>query len=263
MTPRGFTAAPIWAACLVLSALLGLGCATVIDDVDVQQSLREAAARRDVGIDYLSKGRTALAIRELVHAKTLDPKDPKTLLWLGEAHRRRGRLEEARGYMESAVTLDPGCHDARLNLSGLLILMERYPASIAHAQELIDDPTYEAPWRAYNNLGWAELQQGRYADARDAFEHALDFHQNYWPARLNLGILALEEGRQREAIAEFSQVLDRSPVGATMEANYHIAVAYVSLGERGEALSHFESVMASDPESSWAKRSREHLESLR
>ena len=44
--------------------------------MDAQQSLREAAARRDVGIDYLAKGRTALAIRELAHAKTLDPKDP-------------------------------------------------------------------------------------------------------------------------------------------------------------------------------------------
>ncbi|MFP8874872.1 MAG: tetratricopeptide repeat protein [Myxococcota bacterium] len=263
MTIHGFTAAPIWAACLVLSASLGLGCVTVIEDVDAQQSRREAAARRNVGIDYLAKGRTALAIRELAHAKTLDPKDPKTLLWLGEAHRRRGRLEEARGYMESAVTLDPGYHDARLNLSGLLILLKRYPASIEHAQELLDDPTYEAPWRAYNNLGWAELQQGRYAEAKDAFEHALDFYQNYWPARLNLGILALEEGRQHEAIAEFTRILDRSPAGAAVEANYHIAVAYVSLGEAGEALAHFESVMASDPESSWAKQSQDYLESLR
>ena len=259
-----FTTASAGAASLVFLAVLGIGCATMPDeDQDPNRNLREAAARRDVGIDYLAKGRTALAIRELGHSKALDPQDPKTLLWLGEAHRRRGRLDEARSYMEAAIELDPGYHDARLNLSGLLILMKRYREAIDQAQALIQDATYEAPWRAYNNQGWAELQQGRFQQAKDAFEHALDFHENYWPARLNLGILAMDEGREREAIDEFTQILDRSPQWVAAEANYRIAQAYVSLGERGEALSHFQLVLSSEPESSWGKQSQVYLESLR
>ena len=105
------------------------------------------------------------------------PRTPRPLLWLGEAHRRRGRLDEARSYMAAAIDLDPGYHDARLNLSGLLILMKRYGEAIDQAEALLQDATYEAPWRAYNNLGWAELQQGRFEQAKDAFEHALDFHE--------------------------------------------------------------------------------------
>ena len=90
------------------------------------QEHREAEARRNLGMDHLAKGRTALAIRELTHAESLNTTDSDTQLWLGESYRRKGRLKEAQRYAERAVRLDPENHDARLNLSGLYLQMGRF-----------------------------------------------------------------------------------------------------------------------------------------
>ena len=44
------------------------------------RSVTEAVAKRDLGIDYLSSRRTAMAIRELKASMQFDPSDPQTHL---------------------------------------------------------------------------------------------------------------------------------------------------------------------------------------
>ena len=61
----------------------------------------ESVAKRDLGIDYLSSGRTAMAIRELRASLQLDATDPSTHLWLGEAYRRKGKTEESEALLLS------------------------------------------------------------------------------------------------------------------------------------------------------------------
>ena len=59
----------------------------VIDPSEMTEDERkrdQARARRDLGIDYLSKGQNAIALRELVFAVKASPDDPATQLWLGE-----------------------------------------------------------------------------------------------------------------------------------------------------------------------------------
>ena len=48
-----------------------------------EKILEQANAKRDVGMDHLAKGRTAMAIRELLNSERLNPDDPETQLWLG------------------------------------------------------------------------------------------------------------------------------------------------------------------------------------
>ena len=251
------------AVVLGLVAGLGLACATPGFDPEVQQRHREADARRDLGMDHLAKGRTALAIRELTHAASLDDSDADTQLWLGESYRRKGRLEEARSYAERAVRLDPSNHDARLNLSGLYLQMEYFAEASQQAQALIDDPTYPTPWQAFNNKGWAEFRMKQYEQSRLSFEEALDYRPSYWPARLNLGILAESQGKTREAIEAFGRVVQGSPKRIAAEASFRTAEVYVALGSRPDAIQHFEASLVSSPDGPWSDRSRELLDILR
>ncbi len=260
--------APRGLALCGLAAALSLGCATEVvgptDDEVQTRTLAQASARRDLGIDHLTYGRTAMAIRELQFASERDPTDAKTWLWLGEGYRRKGRFEEAEGYMLQALAIAPDYQSAHLNLSGLYIQMERWDDSIAQSQILIDDALYPAPWRAYANKGWAELQDGRLAEARVSLELALDFRREYWPASLSLGILANLEGHGLEAIEHFERVIDRE-VGFSpeAEANFRIAEVYVSLGRRDKAVEHFEAAVAVAPEGTWAEESKRYLKLLR
>lgn len=244
--------------------LLGSGCASSgpVSPVS-EEDARIALAKRNVGIDYLANGRTPMAIRELQFAHELDPDDPVTTHWLGEAYRRRGLLDKALEHMLEAAEQLPNDADLNLNLAGLYVQLKRYPEAIEHSQILIDDPTFAAPWKAYTNKGWAELQLGETQKARLSFEQALDFRPSYWPARLNLGILDSQEGRKLQAIVNFEKVLERE-LGRSAEAetNYRLGETYISLGRRDKAVQYFKLAAERAPYDRWGQQSEEYLKLL-
>jgi Flp pilus assembly protein TadD len=41
----------------------------------------------------------------------------------------------------------------------------------------------------YNNLGWAYQQAGRLAEAKLAYQQAIEIDPEYWRARINLDVL--------------------------------------------------------------------------
>jgi type IV pilus assembly protein PilF len=250
---------------IAAGALTNAGCATT-PDVDPEQhasDLRIALAKRNVGVDHLANGRTPLAIRDLQFSYELNPEDPDTVQWLGEAYRRRGLLDKALEFMLRARAMDPADHDMLLNLTGLYVQLKRFTDAIEVSQVLIDDPTFPAPWQAFTNRGWAELQLGHTQEARASFEEALAFQPRYWPARLNLGILDAQEGRRLQAIVNFEKVLERN-IGesAQAETNYRLGEAYVSLGRRDKALEYFKVAAEKAPYNRWGQQSQEYLKLL-
>jgi len=264
--PAGRGAAAL--ALAVAGALLLPACSSTSGPSEKQQSL--AVAVRDVGIDHLSQGRTAMAIRKLLDAYDMDPTDPVTHLSLGEAYRRKGMLERAEEELLQAIALSDDTTDYNhqetvLNLSALYIQMKRYDDAIAQCRLLIVDPTFSSPWRALTNKGWAELKLGRIEAARRSFEEALDFHPRYAPAHLNLGILEQNERRMLAALRHFQLAVDgnQMPADAVAEANYRMAEIYVSIGKRGKAIEHFNVALDRSPYGQWAAQSRSYLELLR
>jgi len=251
-------------------AALSLGCATTKSlTPEEQQTIKQADALRDVGADHLTQGRTAMAIRKLQQAHSKNPKDAETLLWLGEAFRRKGMLDRAEENMLRAIELSENASDFTyqetvLNLSALYIQMNRYRETRELCQRLIDDPTFSSPWRPLTNRGWAEFQMGLYAEARKSYEAALDFFPSYWPAHLNLGILEQKEGRFLAAIQSFDRALATERMGydAAAEANYRMAEIYVSLGKRREAIEHFRVALERSPNGEWGEQSKTYLEML-
>ena len=255
---------PFFTRALLLCAL-SVGCVTTTTPgSDPASATVRAVAQRDLGLDYLSQGNTAMAIRKLQRAAELDPENAEILLWLGEGYRRKDRLEDAQVYMEKALALSPKSHEIRLNLSGLYIQMERYDDAIAQADVLVEDATFTAPWQALNNRGWAQFQQGQLDAAEASFEEALDYSPRFWPSSLNLGILSSERGRKREAIEHFTQVLEREPdTFALAETNYRIGEVYVGWGHRERAIDHFKAAFENSPNSSWGEESKGYLDLLK
>jgi len=250
---------------LLVVLLVGMsGCASSPTAEERERDLRIGLARRDVGIDYLSNGRTPMAIRELKHAHLLVPDDPVTTHWLGEAYRRRGLLDQALAYMLEARELDPASHELLMNLTGLYIQLGKFSEAVETSQQLIDDPTFPSPWRAYTNRGWAELQIGLLSDARKSFQEALAFKPNYWPAQLDLGILEAKSGRSLAAIVNFETVLEGKNLdeSAESEATYRLGEAYVAMGQRTKALEYFRRSAERMPAGHWAQQSEEYLKLL-
>ncbi len=256
-------------AALVLPAVLG--CATQTVSLDDPPAVSASRAKRDLGVDYLSSRRTAMAIRELTASLELDPSDPQTHLWLGEAYRRKGQTGRAEAFLVDAVRIasrneDPQTeHEARLNLSALLSQMGRHADAVEHCEALASDPTYSTPWRPLCNCGWAYMKLGRNADARKSFEEALDFFPRFGPALLNLGILEASEGHRLAAIRYLQRALEsgRLTPSGRAEANYRLGEIYVNLGRRDRAIAHFKDAAKVGPNVDWGSQSQAYLDLLR
>ena len=244
------------------------GCMTPVPNADDQSEeerlLDQARARRDLGIDYLSKGQNAIALRELVFSVESNPNDPITQLWIGEGYRRQGHNDIALKAMKRAVKINPSYREAHNNLAAFYIQLERYEDAIEHAQILIKDPLYAAPYKAFSNQGYAEMKLGRIASARKNFETALEFRSDFWPAALNLGLLEREAGNTVKAVQYFQKVI-KHPVGhgPRAEASFHVAQILVSMGHREKAIKYFIASVKTDPEGEWAEESRGYLKILR
>jgi len=257
-------------AALLCLLAVGTGCATTNLEAELEAH-KQAVAIRDVGIDHLSAGRTAMSIRKLQQALALDPDDPETVLWLGEAYRRKGMLVRAEEMLVRSIELssdDPtgrSHQEAILNLSALYIQMKRYDEAISLSEVLIQDPTFGSPWRPLTNRGWAQFQLGQLIEAERSYREALDFFPTYWPARLNMGILEQKRRRHVEAIREFEMALESGRLGpdAIAEVNYRLAEVYVALGRRQRAIEHFSVAAEQSPYGEWGTQSKSYLELLR
>lgn len=259
----------LWLAGLSL-LVLATGCATV-DPVDTESgAVSPARAKRDLGVDYLSTRRTAMAIRELRASLELDPADPETHLWLGEAYRRKGQTKEALDSFGEAASRAKRVkdiqteQDARLNLSALLSQMGRHKEALDHCEALAADPTFSSPWRALTNCGWALLQLGRYDEARAHFTHALEFFPRFGPALLDLGILEAKLNHSLAAAGAFEKAIASGHLGESgrAEANFRLGEIYVALGNREKAIDHFRAAVETGPSLEWGTQSQAYLDLL-
>ena len=254
-------------AALVLASLTLSGCASttyIVDETVVSESL----AKRDLGMDYLSSYRTAMAIRQLEASLALDATDPQTHLWLGEAYRRKGQTEKSENYLNDSIALSVAQKDtaseqqARLNLSAMLSQMGRYEESLPHCEKLSADATFSSPWLPLTNWAWALMQLGRDDEAREKLSDALDFFPNYSPALLNQGILEAKQGHRVAAIKAFEAALaaGRLQRSGRAEANFRLGEIYVALGHRENAVKHFSASVENAPHVDWGTQSQAYLE---
>jgi len=240
------------------------GCATSATPPVQEHRLRQAKSHFDIGLDHMNNARFAVALRELRVAENFDPKNPKIQVALAEAYMHKGKDEEAETHLRRALEVHSEFHDARLSLAALYLLTGNWQEAAKHSRILIDDPTFPGVWRAFTNLAVAQLAQNQLVEARKNLDLAIEFNPTYWPALLTRGILATEEGRQRDAISFLGLMLQQNSIpSARAEANYYLAEAHVSLGNREEAISHLKTAVAQTPDGQWGKKSEEYLKVLR
>lgn len=248
------------------STALALGCATGGSDAEKESIAQRARSHYDIGTDHVRTGQIEMALREYLAAASLEPLNPDYQLAVGLAYVRKQRYPEAEQHLKRAIEIAPDFHDARFNLSSLLIAMNRFDEARAEAQHLFDDPTFPAPWRALSNRGWAEYRLGRVDEARETFALARKFNPVYAPALLNLGILEAEQGRRPEAIQLFEALIAQRPAPSpevVAEANFRLGEIYVSLGKRNRAVEYLTAAVVKAPSGPWGRKSEQALKLLR
>jgi Tfp pilus assembly protein PilF len=248
----------------ILCAALATGCATSGTRAEQEAAAKRARSHYDIGVDHVNNGRLEMGLREFLAATALSPRNAQYQHSLALAYLQKEHFVEAEQHLRKALEIAPDYHDARFNLSGLLLSRARFEEARVEADRLYADPTFPGPWRALSNRGWAEYRLGRVEEARATLALSRKFNGVYWPALLNLGILESEQGRRPEAIQLYEAVLAQRPgPGAEAEVNFRLGEIYVSLGKRSRAVEYLTAAVVKAPSGRWGKKSEEALKLLR
>ncbi len=243
-----------------------LGLLVACASVDAN-TMNRALAHRQLAAMKLQQTEAELAIREYRQALTLYEADSETHFGISEAYRRKGLYDLAQDHLRRTLKLDPGNHEAQLNLGVVYLQQGRWDDAIRENDKLLEMPTFLRPERALVNRGWARYQAGRAEQAEVDFRAALAADPyNHW-AHLNLGIVLYEQGEIVEAVAEFEEVLEilgsrtRGTIPSLQtQARFRLGQAHVKLGNSTKAVEQLERAAKEGGRGEWARKSKEYLE---
>ena len=169
-----------------------------------------------------SMGDSSAALVEYERARQLRPRDPMLHNNIGLAHFERGEHRMSEQAYRYALSIDPRCTAARINLANLMYKEGKIDAAAGELLRAVEiDPN---SWEAFMNAGAMLGQMGEYAKAARLFRTAIYLKSDLPDAYGNLGMALIG--------------MSRAPAAAQSER----------LGMLGEAAFCFERAAALNPQ---------------
>jgi Flp pilus assembly protein TadD len=163
---------------------------------------------------------------------------------LGFALLASGRADEALGYLQKAVQLEPDDVSAQKNLGGALLQKGRVDEAIIHYQDAVDLKPDDAG--AHNNLGFALFRKGQVDGAIAQYETALQLQPDDEGVHHNLGLALFKKGQVDAAMLHYRKALQIKPDNA--EVHNDLANALSKNGQVAEAIQHWQMALEIRPQ---------------
>jgi tetratricopeptide (TPR) repeat protein len=184
----------------VLSLSLLLRHREVLEEVERLEALGCVSAQFDLlaGAALAAGGRGAEAIERFERAAQRDPANPAIHQVAGDFHLTRGRTEDAAACYAKTIALDPDNAQAHSGLAQVNLDLGDFEAAAESALASLQ----LAFWNpvAQFRLGQAMAGLGKRAEARRAFEHAVEQAPAYGEAHYRLAAMFEEDGDYLKAV---------------------------------------------------------------
>ena len=232
----------------------------------------KAAALRALEIDYsLAEAHTALGFylsnyewdragseTEYRRAIELKPNYATAHHWFGADLSNVKRFDESFTELRRAEELDPLSRIIGTNLGDAFVHSRRYDEAIAqYKRVLVRDPNFAYAHRA---LGWAYGAKGMYAEAIAETRTAMGLRGGS-SAKGYLGLWLAKSGKGDEALKLLNEIKQES--ARTYVQGYTLALIYIGLGDKEEALNHLENHLLSRAETASTYATAPELDELR
>jgi Flp pilus assembly protein TadD len=196
--------------------------------VETSPSLPEAHLA--LGIVALGQGRSAEAAVSLAKAQELAPGNDDVSRRIAAAYDALGREEEAEAMYERAIALRPS-YWRHVNDLGAFYL---HRGRIEEAKVRFRESIRLSPERhtGYANLAGAHLLAGEIEEAEPLLQAAIRIHPS-GGAHNNLGFVYYSTGRFEEAAEQYEKAIQLAPEDAMYHGN--LGDAYRQLGRRADA----------------------------
>ncbi len=226
-----------------------------------KQDPQKAHLHLRVGTGYLERGNLPAAFRELKQAVDLDPENPVVHNNLALTYFARDKIKKAEEHFLTALSLQPNYSDARNNYGRLLIELNRYDEALEELTKVTNDLGYEAPEKAYLNLGLVYMRKGQLKKAEKSFARALKYNRNFCQAHNQYGQSLFRQGRFKKAARSLDKALFLCK--KYDEAHFYSALSYLRSGEKSKALARVQEIMALYPNSVYRDKAKKLLTELK
>jgi type IV pilus assembly protein PilF len=247
---------------LPISALLA-GCAVTSLTGKNSTDRDTAALHLQNGTVFFENRKYPSALNEFLQAERLDPNNPVTHNNLAMTYFVRERVDLAMKHINRAIELNPKYSEARNNRARILIERGLFDQAIIDANLVVQDLTYLAPIRAWNNIALAEFRAGRFKNSKKTSTEALKIDRSNCAAQTILGRSHLELGELKDAAETFDRAILSCKLEGEDEAAYFAGFTNYKLGRSAAAVSRLEHVLKDYPEGRYAQKAQSLLEIIR
>lgn len=223
-----------------------------------EDSPDSSRARNNLGMIYLQKGKTDLAIHEFQTAIAIEP-DPEYHHNLGMAYQNKGMREKALQEYGYVLAVNPNSALTHNNMGNILIDKGYIDEGISKFKEAIRiKPNY---YDAHYNLGLAYFKKGLLDASIEEFKLAIRYEPDHAEAHSCLGTAYANKGLFDEAIAEMEEALRRKPNYPNVCKN--LGIVYLDYRKDiQKALHFFREFLRLDPANPEAEMVRKTVEEL-
>lgn len=222
------------------------GCATP----HAAQSNKQKAAelKMEIGVSHLERNNLPLALKELLNALELDPKNPYINNNLGIVYFLREKYELSVKYFTEAIRLNPAFTEAKNNLARVHIEQKLYSKAGPLLDEVLSDLTYTNADSANFNYGLFYFNQKQYTEAKPYFSKVLANNREDCLTQVYYGRTLLETAFVKQAIEQFSKAARFCQSEGVDDALFYSAIAYYRAGNKQKSLSQFADQVKAFPE---------------
>lgn len=196
--------------------------------------------------------------KEFRRAIELKPDYSTAHHWFGGCLSDVKRFDDGLAELRRAEELDPLSLIIGKNLGDALVLARRYDEAIAqYKRTLVLNPNFAS---AHQWLGRAYGSKGMYPEAISETRAAMELNNRSTP-KGDLGLWLARSGKREEAVKLLSELKQEAAAGYVQ--SYSIAIIYIGLGNREEALNWLEKHMSAHSETASEYAVAPELDDLR
>lgn len=201
------------------------------------------------------------ALKLLLKAHNLTPKDTRINNNLGMAYYFKGKREKAIEYIKTSIKLSPTNSDARNNLGSIYLNLGRYPEARAQYEKVREDLIYKHQYRIYYNLAIISHREGNIKKSINYLQKSLDDRKDYCPAFYKLGEINLSQNNLAKAMKFFKHASKGTCYNYPAPI-YQQAQVWLKMNEMAKARKKFLEVQEKYPKTVFAKMATNKLKSM-
>ncbi len=205
-----------------------------------------AAAYKNLGNALQAGGKIEEAIRAYSKAVEIDPQFAEAYANLGSMLGMQGQMEKAIAYFQKALEIKPNIAAVHWNLGNALNKVKRVSEAIACWRRAAEYNPQQFSAEAINDRGSMCAQAGKFAEAMDNYQRAIQIKPEFALAYLNLGTVQQKQGKIDDAIAQFNKVLELKP--DCIEAYGKLGNLLIGREKFDEAIAQYQKVIQIQPD---------------